>query len=106
MKPSATDISLKYLGALTEAVRKKNASKYGKKPAIEVVEPDSMGVESELGEDDIAALMDGGESMSGEHEMGEQSAEEVDQAEMGEMSEAKSPTLALFKKKSKALTKG
>lgn len=70
MKPSPTDISLKYLKGLSEEVRKKNASKLGKSAPRESVEPDGMGVEPEMGDEDISAILEGGGS--GEHEMGDE----------------------------------
>lgn len=114
MKHSATDISLKYLGALSEAVRQKNASKYGKQKmgVTEDVEPDGMGADAELGDDDLSSLLES--TSSAENQMGddftgegsdvgnpEANAKEIDQATLGE-----SPTMALFKKKTKPLTKG
>jgi hypothetical protein len=122
VKPSATDISLKYLGALTEAVRKKNASKYAKATVgnEEAVSTGSMGENAELGDDDLSSIL---ESQSGENEMGEESAEnEMGDGFTGDGKDAgdpsatpaddkdqateESPTMALFKKKSKPLFKG
>lgn len=121
MKHSATDIALKYLGALSEGVRKKNTAKYSAKAGAETaLDPDEMGDSSELGGDDLSSILD---SHSGENEMGTESAENemgddftgdgkdagsepnrakvIDQETKGD-----SPTMALFKKKSKPLFKG
>ncbi len=100
MKP--TDIALKYLAGMTDAVRKKNAAKFGKKAPVETVESDAMGGSEELGEEDISALLAGGDSEMGE-EMGsgEHSMPADDQAMMGD-----DPKMGLFDKKKKFLTKG
>lgn len=60
MSPGATDIALKYLMGLKDAVRKKNASKFSKQPPVEESMPGDMGGD-ELGEEDMAALLEGGE---------------------------------------------
>lgn len=90
---------MKYMAGIRDMLRKQNTAKL--RGSKEVVEPDAMGADAELGDDDLAAIMssDEGDIGSMENEMGD--AEEVDQEQMGD-----APQTPDFKKKRPILTKG
>ena len=107
MKPSATDISLKYLKGLSEEIRKKNSSKFGKNAHVEET-PHAEGEESdEMGEDEISSLMEGlpeGEE-SGEHEMGMGMGDEESDVKKSHIMRDEDMPHGLFGKKNKVPTK-
>lgn len=106
---------MKYIGGMRDELRKKNSAKL--KPAFgadeDAVSKDAMGDNADLGDDDISSLLE--DASSAENEMGDDFAgdgkdvgdkDETVGDDKDQTTEGKDPAGALFKKKSKQLTKG
>lgn len=107
----ANEIAMHYLGGLRDAMRKKNTATLKGRGSIEAVEPDAMGDDAEMGDDDLASVLE--DASSAENEMGddfagdgkdagseEMRAAGMDQATMGKdpmsrMSGEKKPTASV-----------